>query len=79
MTDFLTDLLALCFHEQGIANPQELAVKAAATIRRAKLTHERNITLATIQADPCRDYKVVKHRYHVTVNTVYKAWKFKIP
>jgi hypothetical protein len=28
-----------------------------------------------IQADPCRDYKVVMRRYHVSHQTVYHAWR----
>lgn len=30
---------------------------------------------AAIQADPCRDYRVIARRYGVSIRTVYNAWK----
>ena len=33
---------------------------------------------AAIRADPCRDYKVVSRRYHVSIALVYEAWNEKV-
>lgn len=52
MEDFLTDFLAILLHEQGVANPREVAAKAADDLRRAKLV------------DPKREH-VVKRRIRI--------------
>jgi len=75
MTDFLTTFLASILHEQGVPNAVQVAEKAGATMRKAKIVDEARLRRAQIRLDPSRDYRAVARKYHVTVSFVYRAWR----
>lgn len=74
MSDFLTTFLASILREQECPNPDQVAAKAAADLRKAKIVDRCAVLRAQIQADPCRDYKVIKARYGCTVSFIYRVW-----
>lgn len=74
MADFLTDFLASILQEEGVSNAREVAAKAAADLRRVKVIEPFGVVRAQIQADPCRDYKVIMRRYHVSRGFVFQCW-----
>lgn len=74
MSDFLTDFLASILAEEGCPNPREVAAKAAADLRKFKIIRPFAVVRAQIQADPCRDYKVIMRRYHVSRGFVFQCW-----
>lgn len=74
MGDFLTDFLASILQEQGCPNPGQVAEKAAADLRRARLVDRWALLRAQIQADPCRDYKVIRERYGCPISFIYRVW-----
>ena len=43
-------------------------------LTRLDVLDQRAILRRQIQADPCREYKVVMARYHVSRGVVYNAW-----
>ena len=75
MGDFLTDFLASILQEEGVTNAREVAAKAAADLRKARFVDQRALARIQIQADPCRDYKVIMRRYHVPQVFVYRVWR----
>lgn len=48
-------------------------------LARLEVLDQRAILRRQIQADKCRDYKVVSLRYHCAPNTVYRAWAEILP
>ena len=45
---------------------------------RIEAINHRAILRHQIQNDPCRDYKVIKLRYHVPTSFVYQSWRLKV-
>lgn len=74
MSDLLADFLASILQAEGCPNPGQVAAKAAADLRRARLVDQWALLRAQIQADPCRDYKVIKARYGCPVSFIYRVW-----
>lgn len=73
--DFLTAFLASILAEQGVADPVGVASRAAADLRKARLVDPMAEKRAAILADPCRDYRVIMRRYHVSQVFVYRVWR----
>ena len=74
MSDYLADFLAAIFTEQGVTNPRQLAEKAAADLRRAKIVDRLAVIRLQILADRETDWRTLKRRYHVSRTFIYKTW-----
>lgn len=74
MPDFLATFLASILAEQGVADPQRTAERAAADLRKAKVVDAAAITRLQILADRETDWRVLKRRYHCSRSFIYKVW-----
>lgn len=71
----MTYLQFLLAEAMGLPSTDPKVLAAVQALEKAKAVDQRALARIQIQADPCRDYKVIMRRYHVPQVFVYRVWR----
>ncbi len=70
----MTYLQFLLAEAMGLPSTDPKVLAAVHALEKAKVLDRWAVIRGQIQADPCRDYRVIMRRYHVSRGFVFASW-----
>lgn len=67
-------LQCLLAEAMGIPADDPRVIAAIKALEKAKVLDKWEVLRGQIQLDPCRDYKVIMRKYHVSRGFVFASW-----